>query len=627
MTILRDAALRYADDGWAVFPLYGIVDGRCECGTDCGSPGKHPRISGGVLSASSDSEKVEAWWKRWPNANIGVATGATSGIYVLDIDNKRSVDLGNGILVSEGENSIRVKELEIGKLPETRTSQTGSGGLHLIYSYPGTTGQTPENGSTASFGNRAGILSSVDTRGDGGYIVAPPSLHQSGNRYRWTDQDQPITNLPGRWVSLISSSAPGSKALDLDIPEGFTIREGEGRHDWLFRMGSKLRGQHGLGQMALFGALSAYNRAVLQPPLSVSEVEHIVGSCLKYDPEIKIDRLAPDAGPPEIPEAGDLATSLAELLDEDIPPPEPLIDKIINRGDGVIIGGPPNVGKSWLVMDMMLSVASGTPFIRHFDTSKAGVLFVDEEGSRRGDKRRFEMLVAGRDASASDFPLHVKIGADIRLDEERGFTALARMMERYRPGVVVLDSLVRVHGGEESSSRAMADFFRRVKKMAGVYDSSFVFTHHIRKPGADNKNEDPLYMLRGSGDIQGWPDSILICLPTDDPTEMKVVHTKMREGPKHEIFLVGLKIVERDGYAQLAFRPYDQHGKESAARSMIRTILASGRMMTLEEIAGAVGMTPSTVKDHLKVMEAINHVSERREGTKTYYQKSFRVDG
>lgn len=626
MSQLKDAAVRYADNGWSVFPLYGIVNGRCECNTDCGSPGKHPRISGGVLSASNDVDKVEGWWKRWPNSNIGVATGPQSGIYVVDVDNKRSVSLGNGILTSEGENSIRKKELEIGSLPPTLTSRTGSGGLHLIFSYPVGDGSGP--GNESAFTNRAGILSSVDTRGDGGYIVAPPSLHLSGNSYQWQDPDERIAELPSRWRALVIAPTVTSRSLDLEIPEGFTVPAGEGRHDWLFRMGAKLRGQHGLERLALHGSLMAYNRMVCVPPLEPREVEHIVDSCMKFEAEFNIDRLAPDENdPPVIAEAADLAISLAQLIDERIDPPQPMVEQLFNRGDGVIIGGPPNVGKSWLVMDLMLGIASGTQFIRHFPCNQSSVLFVDEEGSRRGDRRRLEMLIAGRDASASDFPLHLKIGADIRLDEDRGFAALARMMERYQPGVVVMDSLVRVHGGEESSSRAMADFFRKVKKMAGVYESSFVFTHHIRKPGSENKNEDPLYMLRGSGDIQGWPDSILICLPTEDSTEMKVVHTKMREGPKHDIFLVGLKIMEDEGYAQLAFREYDPHGKESAARANIKMIMASGKMLSLEQVAGMTGMTPATVKEHLKVMEAINDVQVRREAGKTYYQKSFRVDG
>src|SRR5215207_9284920 len=112
--ILLEAALKYADRDFKVFPLYGIVDGRCECGTNCGSPGKHPRVAQGLHSATTDEQVVRAWWKRWPNSNVGIATGAVSGIYVIDVDNKRSVDLGNGILVGEGENSLRQKNMDIG---------------------------------------------------------------------------------------------------------------------------------------------------------------------------------------------------------------------------------------------------------------------------------------------------------------------------------------------------------------------------------------------------------------------------------------------------------------------------------------------------------------------------------
>ena len=87
----RDAALDYALKGWPVFPLHSIgPDGICTCGQpDCGSPGKHPRTSKGFHDATTDPEQIRAWWKTWPAANVGIRTGAESGVFALDVDSRR----------------------------------------------------------------------------------------------------------------------------------------------------------------------------------------------------------------------------------------------------------------------------------------------------------------------------------------------------------------------------------------------------------------------------------------------------------------------------------------------------------------------------------------------------------
>ena len=119
MTNLQ-AALEYAARGWPVLPLQTVrPDKKCTCGhDDCDKPGKHPRIKGGLLNASTDPDRIKYWWGMWPAANIGVVTGAVSGIIVMDIDDEA--------LAKE---SIGDKEI-----PETLIQETGSGGgKHLIF--------------------------------------------------------------------------------------------------------------------------------------------------------------------------------------------------------------------------------------------------------------------------------------------------------------------------------------------------------------------------------------------------------------------------------------------------------------------------------------------------------------
>jgi len=163
-------ALKYASIGWQVFPLHFITEGKCSCGKSCKSPGKHPILSGGFKGATLRKDMIEKWWTEHPNANIGVRTGKESGIFVLDIDPK-----------NDGEASFDKVEEVYGKVPDDVFSITGSGGRHYIFKHPGDIGRSTTN-----------LWPGIDTRGDGGYIVVPPSNHASGKEYFWDAEADPL---------------------------------------------------------------------------------------------------------------------------------------------------------------------------------------------------------------------------------------------------------------------------------------------------------------------------------------------------------------------------------------------------------------------------------------------------
>jgi len=161
---LLRAALEYAEAGTPVFPCR---PGRKEpvipkCPASRGLYGEElaehtrvcPRDGHGHHDATTDRSKITAWWNRWPEANIGVPTGKRSGWLVLDQDHPAAMD---------------ALEEEHGPLPPTRTHGTGSGGMHLIFRYPSEAGQEIRN----SAGRLAECL---DVRGEGGYVVVPPSV-------------------------------------------------------------------------------------------------------------------------------------------------------------------------------------------------------------------------------------------------------------------------------------------------------------------------------------------------------------------------------------------------------------------------------------------------------------------
>lgn len=163
---MREAALQCAAAGLRVHPLYQ-VDERliCSCwrGGECPEKqrGKHPRLGGWQTHASADERQVDQWWTEWPGAGIGVATGAASRVWVLDCD---------------GEEALNWYKEQSKRHGVTRTIGVRTGrGRHFWWVYP----------EGVTIRNAQGIAPGVDVRGEGGYVIAPPTRHRSGPRYEW----------------------------------------------------------------------------------------------------------------------------------------------------------------------------------------------------------------------------------------------------------------------------------------------------------------------------------------------------------------------------------------------------------------------------------------------------------
>lgn len=150
-----EMALTYAAHGWAVFPIHTAVDGVCDCRRTCASPAKHPRTIAGFKDASTDPDVIKRWFDMWPIANIGIATGAVSGLTIVDIDPY------NG-----GMETVAAKGIVFPGTAQVSTQR----GFHLYYTYRGKVKGTMGGG--------------IDVKSDGGYVVAPPSVGVHGV-YEW----------------------------------------------------------------------------------------------------------------------------------------------------------------------------------------------------------------------------------------------------------------------------------------------------------------------------------------------------------------------------------------------------------------------------------------------------------
>lgn len=236
------AALDYWRRGWSVLALR--------------PRDKRPLFPWEILQQERAGEaSVRHWFESRPDANLGIVTGALSRLVVLDVDPAHG-----------GEDSLLSLEQEHGPLPATVEAATGSGGRHLYFRHPG-----------AVLRNRAGLRPGLDLRGDGGYIVAPPSIHPNGRPYRWCAGRSPdeiaLAPLPS-WLLGEALQRVAHRPSDWRRIAREGVAEGE-RNTTAASLAGHLLFK-GVDPGLVRELLLAWNEARCQPPLPRAEILAVV---------------------------------------------------------------------------------------------------------------------------------------------------------------------------------------------------------------------------------------------------------------------------------------------------------------------------------------------------------------
>jgi hypothetical protein len=215
----------------------------------------------GLKSATADPATITKWWEMWPDANIGLLTGRESGVFVVDVDPRHG-----------GSDTLKALLEKHGQLTEKVYATTGGGGWHIFFKHPGVYVKSRANG----------LGQGVDVKGEGGYVVAAPSLHASGNRYLWFAEKQFDTPMPDapRWLLSLLSTPEPQPAF---VKEGEQIADG-GRNQTLTSMAGAMR-RRGMSEEAMYAALLVENQTRCSPPLDEAEVRKIAHSVGRYAPE------------------------------------------------------------------------------------------------------------------------------------------------------------------------------------------------------------------------------------------------------------------------------------------------------------------------------------------------------
>jgi hypothetical protein len=497
--MLMNHALRYAADGFAVFP--------------CRLNGKEPLgslVPNGCLDATTDTETIKGWWAKCPNANIGLATGMKNGLAVVDLDGMEGINSGKSM-----------------GLMSSVVALTGNG-RQLFYADP-----------EAKLKNSVKKLAAgVDTRGSGGYVIVPPSLHPNGKRYSWLGQPLSRKALP----PLPSMFAAGNAS---DTATFSTVRKAN-PPNWMDEAIAKLRDGHVHNN--LISVLGKFRTANFSEEATYSLLKpHALENGQPF--EGLRDKIA------EIWKRYSVATTMSGST-EDI---DQFLDQITEvdwickpffakKSIGFVVGLPETL-KTWLLIDLAIECARDSGlWLGKFPISPSRVLFIDQERFKGETQRRFNAMIAAKGLTRTELKgkLSIKCGTTIRLDLEESFQAFKRELLATRPEVVIVDSFATFHNSPENDRMAIQQVLNKIKGLRDEIGCSFVFINHENKsayPNGEPAGEPHMGTMAGSVGVGAAAEFCLTVRKVEQGTSI-VWHTKSTLATASKSFYATVKDVE-----------------------------------------------------------------------------------
>jgi hypothetical protein len=500
---LLTAALRYAELRYRVFP--------------CAPSGKAPLTEHGFHDATSNAEQIERWWTQHPSANIGIPT---EGLLVIDIDGDGNLWPGD---------------------PERSASLAQTGAVSL----------TPRGGRHYLFRRRGGkawkcstgkLAASVDVRTDGGYIVVPPSRTAHGD-YRWApglELDEPPERLPEppAWLiaeldALTTTPNPwvnGTGTIAASGGEANSIPEHH-RNVALARLAGTMR-RVGMTRSEILAALCQVNDDRCRPRLEPAEVERIATSVARYEPDQIATAMAEGHWDQLMVEASPLVpVSLADLMARYPELRPPVIHGLLRRGETMNVIASPKTGKSWMVTDLALAVATGRPWLDTFACEAGDVLIIDNELHGETSANRIPRVAAARQIGLSE------VGQRVFVQNLRGhwqdIFSLGPYFRSLEPGrfqVIILDAMYRFMPREmdENDNGTMANVYNAIDRYADLLGCCFVLIHHTSKGNQSGKAITDVGA--GAGSQSRATDTHLVLRPHEED-DVVVLEAAVRSWP------------------------------------------------------------------------------------------------
>jgi hypothetical protein len=415
-------------------------------------------------------EQITKWFGA-EKTNVGVICGAISGIVVIDIDPR------NGGVVSEW----------LSKYPTDCFVITGNSGAHLYYRHPG---GIVENIHPAK---------GVDIKGDGGYVVAPPSLHpETGRAYIWMGRGEPAP-FPIELLNQKASSDEKSSDSWISSLIKAGARDGE-KNDSIASLSGYLASKE-IPKDVTLSLMGLWNKSHARPH-DEKQLEITVNSVYKTKNRRTVT-LSPsevvndDLIGPKSFRLQKFENFMAEYADAPVDwiVPGWMPDKTI-----LFTVSAPSTYKTWLLIDLAVSVAMGGKFLGRIPCRMSGpVILIQQEDAHGQTAQRIEVIRQskvrelisenGDDLSIDlpkTIPLYIHTDRQLKFDNAESLKGLAEQVEAIRPKVVILDPLYSAASTDDYMAKSVEQMFI-LKELRDKFGCSFVIAHHSNKGGSEDR--------------------------------------------------------------------------------------------------------------------------------------------
>ena len=459
MRELIDLVEGYIDSGWSVLPVKPDE--------------KRPYMTNWLqyTKTKPPKDKVLNWFHTLSGAGVGVVTGRVSNMVVLDVESYCPTPIE--------------KLLEM--YPTQMYSRTGSGGYHLFYQYPT---------AMARVSNRVKLMEGVDLRADGGFIVLPPTLHPSGNRYQWVKRG-PLGTFPKSLLDLDSQpKTQQGEGWITDLLHG--VSEG-GRNDACARLAGYFF-KKGLTYDIVEALLMEWNERN-DPPLTAREMRttiksiernHAIGTSDFTSVEFEDDRTGEEEKQQSNFDVMRMTDYVKGYGGEGV---HWMVEDWLPDKSITFLISPPESYKTWILLDLAVSVSAGVPFLGRYQVNDKGpTMIIQQEDSHTGLTDRLALIVEQKlGATANidgdtwqvpcmpDLPIYVHPSRMLRFDNKKVLEELEKQIEAIKPKVIMIDPLYSTTAQVDNYMADLANQMMILKTWRDKYGCSFVIAHHSKK--------------------------------------------------------------------------------------------------------------------------------------------------
>ena len=594
MTV-NELAAEYVDSGWSVLPVRPEE--------------KRPYMTNWLQYTKTRAPKamVDSWFTNLAGAGVGVVTGRISNMVVLDV---------------EHDCPYPIEEL-LKRYPTQMIAKSGGGGYHLFYLYP--TNQT-------RVANRVRIFEGADLRADGGFIVLPPTMHPSGNRYEWVKRG-PLGAFP---VALLELQAQPRVQGDGWITEALRgVSEG-GRNDTCARLAGYFF-KKGMNADIVEALLLDWNERN-EPPMPVHEVRTTIKSIERSHAtggnQFTQVQFTDDRASTPTPEQEQSSFSVMRMTDyvkgyggEGV---SWLVDDWLPDKSITFLVSPPESYKTWLLLDLAVSVAAGVPFLGKYQVNNPGpTLIIQQEDSHAGLTDRLALIIEQKlnalpklgdgewaVPAMPDIPVYVHPDRQLRFDNPKVLEEMEKQIAALKPKVIMIDPLYSTTATTDNYMADLANRMMVLKTWRDKYGCSFLIAHHSKK------NLDPDSTAREDS----WGSQFLNAFleagwqvrrnPRLSPNEVVVRRHSKVMGNQSPISLTFDISTQYPMKYLVTARPYEMAPAgetRQPAQANLLDLMQSGPM-TQSDLCNQTGKGRSTISRQIRQLEAAGLVEKMPDG-------------